>query len=434
VENKNVSQYLRLYAEDDARQIVLPSMLAQFRNVVVVPCMAEADGLPSLLSSLERAAQAPDCGPALAIICVNGREDSPEWVNENNLQCFRLFAGRSPLHEMHPDTGRVQFFAGDALSLIVVDRARPGRRFCSKDGVGLARKIGCDLALRLWSEHRVTGDWIFNTDGDAEVPRDYFNVPKSIRVSQVGLTLPFVHIPVAKVSEQTTGMFQLVTVQQAIKLYERFLFYYEEGLRHAGSSYAFQTVGSSMAFRFDAYAAVRGFPKKNAGEDFYLLNKLAKVGEIGCKSGDPIRLSGRVSSRVPFGTGASVIKIAEIISTGGSFTVYDPRSFDILKIWIGAQMEFSHDRDLSKMMSAVSQMLTNRFGAEAGSRFGMLITESGWETVAAQLLERCKTPQNLQRQIAVWMDAFRTLKWIHQIRDHIYPEIAVGTVEEFPVF
>ncbi len=66
----------------------------------------------------------------------------------------------------------------------------------------------------------------------------------------------------------------------ATQLYELSLRYYVAGMKFARSPYAFHTIGSSMAVSPVHYARVRGFPKREAGEDFYLLNKLAKLGSV----------------------------------------------------------------------------------------------------------------------------------------------------------
>ena len=53
--------------------------------------------------------------------------------------------------------------------------------------------------------------------------------------------------------------------------------YYHAGIVFAGSDYDYIPLGSTLIADMNCYAQVRGFPKKNAGEDFYLLNKLAKI-------------------------------------------------------------------------------------------------------------------------------------------------------------
>ena len=69
------------------------------------------------------------------------------------------------------------------------------------------------------------------------------------------------------------------------------------GLGFAGSPYAYHSVGSTLAVRAEAYAIVRGVPKRAAGEDFYLLDKLAKVTPIRVLTGEPVAISLGVRAR-----------------------------------------------------------------------------------------------------------------------------------------
>ena len=108
-------------------------------------------------------------------------------------------------------------------------------------------------------------------------------------------------------------------------------------MNFAGSPYAFHTIGSTMAVSAVHYAKVRGFPKREAGEDFYLLNKLAKVGsvlelDVGTDDG-AIEIDSRRSDRVPFGTGAAVNKITGLADPVREFQFYDPEVFGLLKTW-----------------------------------------------------------------------------------------------------
>src|SRR6185295_2791724 len=91
-------------------------------------------------------------------------------------------------------------------------------------------------------------------------------------------------------------------------LYEVRLRYDVLGLASAGSPWAMHAIGSTLAVGVEAYAAVRGFPRRMAGEDFHLLAKLAKIGRVVRAGGEPIRLRSRSSDRVPFGTGAAVAR------------------------------------------------------------------------------------------------------------------------------
>ena len=74
-------------------------------------------------------------------------------------------------------------------------------------------------------------------------------------------------------------------LSHATLIYELTMHHYVLHLQAIGSPYAFHTLGSSCVIHSHAYAAVRGMPLRNAAEDFYLLNKLAKVGPVHCARG-----------------------------------------------------------------------------------------------------------------------------------------------------
>ena len=113
------------------------------------------------------------------------------------------------------------------LNILMVDRISKGREFTNKFGVGLARKIGCDLAVACHAKGLLSTQWVCSTDADALVPVDYFyqDYPGSAGV----LLCPFHHR-----IELVKDKFE----KKALELYERWLHYYVEGLSRAGSSYA----------------------------------------------------------------------------------------------------------------------------------------------------------------------------------------------------
>ncbi|MCA9583273.1 MAG: hypothetical protein KC416_15845, partial [Myxococcales bacterium] len=165
--------------------------------------------------------------------------------------------------------------------------------------VGLARKLGADVVLGLAAGGGLRSEWIHTTDADAALPPDYFQrVSEGEAPGEVGaVTYPFRHRLEGTAAER-----------RALAEYDEYLRYYVAGLAYARSSYAHFSIGSTVAFRASHYAGVRGFPKRAAGEDFHFLNKVAKVARIRSLGGAPLVLSGRCSTRTPFGTGAQVLE------------------------------------------------------------------------------------------------------------------------------
>src|SRR5207245_396470 len=78
--------------------------------------------------------------------------------------------------------------------LLVVDRASLGRYLPAGQGVGLARKIGFDVALALRAAGRIASPWISSTDADTILPRDYFDRTGGADPERTGAAIyPFEH-------------------------------------------------------------------------------------------------------------------------------------------------------------------------------------------------------------------------------------------------
>jgi len=420
-----MKKYLQHYAEPETAALDgLPDQPA-WENVMVIPACNETAGL--LRSS-------PPCGGrSLMILVIN----EPDNATQNVSSCNRALA--AAVQERFTQQWRSGQDPGLSLwrdtlterDLLLVDRFSDGRQLPAKGGVGLARKIGADLALSLIHRQCINSNWIHCTDADVRLPENYFTRSNALqdRVSKYSaLIYPFSHSDDPKRSE--SGEVILAT-----RLYELSLRYYVAGMRFAQSPYAFHTIGSTMAVSAVHYAKVRGFPKREAGEDFYLLNKLAKVGTVleldtGVEN-EVIEIESRRSDRVPFGTGAAVNKITGFADQVSEYRFYDPAVFGMLKTWLQSLPALWH--------SGSAELATRVFQDQSFE----------WQDNEIQLLlrglEELKTDQALEhafrqsrnldqfiRQLHTWFDAFRTLKLIHFLRDQYFPSIAYANLGANP--
>ena len=139
----------------------------------------------------------------------------------------------------------------------------------SKTGVGLARKIAADVALKLISDGKIKTTWVHCTDADVILPTDYFIFTNKIQNCSAAI-YPYFH------KQEHDDELR----KKSMLLYELSLRHYVNGLLYAKSNYAHHTIGSTIAVDLEAYAKVRGFPARESGEDFYILNKLSKIGRI----------------------------------------------------------------------------------------------------------------------------------------------------------
>ncbi len=284
-------------------------------------------------------------------------------------------------------------------------------------GVGLARKTGCDLALQWMVAGGISSEWLCSTDADATLPADYFEQLGSAAPDAVAAVFPFCHVPGGEQDCDT-----------ATALYERRLHHYVLGLEYAGSPYAYHTLGSCLAIRASAYAHVRGFPKRAGAEDFYLLNKLAKIGPIARLSGSRIELQSRRSSRVPFGTGPAVEAILASAQPHNAALFYHPHCFDALRALLASLPELSHDTD----QDIAQLLLRHGLNQAAAAQAQQALVALGIQSAITHCQRQSKSSDQFQRQFHQWFDAFRTLKFIHALRDAGWPQQSLTQLNALP--
>ena len=100
---------------------------------------------------------------------VNGRVDDSASVRTRNQRCLEVLGEGGRV--LGVDHHRATLRSESSYDLMVVDRASPGRELPADQGVGLARKIGCDIALGVWAVKALRRAWIHSTDADVSSPR-----------------------------------------------------------------------------------------------------------------------------------------------------------------------------------------------------------------------------------------------------------------------
>ncbi len=296
------AKYLRTRASTSPWQLESCAR-ADFKATIVIPALAEHNSLFKTLATLSQNPPAL-LAQTLIVIVVNNRVAASLAQKSDNQQLLSWLRAR-PCPQ---------------LNLSWVDAGSAGLELAAKDGVGLARKIGFDLALtRLdWSGEPL----LVSLDADALVDPDYLGAIFSHFAADeaAGAYLPFRHQ-----SAETQGQ------EAAIRSYELYLRSYLFGLQWVGSPYAFISIGSALACRAGSYVDIGGMKRRQAGEDFYFLQQLVKQGKVGPLGGTVVRPSARFSSRVPFGTGRAVQ--SEVETGARLYRFVSADSFRILKVW-----------------------------------------------------------------------------------------------------
>jgi hypothetical protein len=363
-------------------------------GAIVIPALAEAASIPLLLDSLSADSSLPGSGLAV-IFVVNNRLDTSSEDKEDNSATLKLLQS---IREELP------------FPLGIVDAASPGLELPLKDGgVGLARKLGHDLLLP-YLDFSSADPVMISLDADTLVQPGYAGaIVNHFRAAAAGgAVIPFAHLPGTGHPEN-----------RAIERYELFLRCYVAGLAHAGSPYAFQTVGSAMACRASAYLKCGGMNRRRAGEDFYFLQSLAKTSGVAVVKGTTVFPSPRRSSRVPFGTGRAMGMLLD--EEPGVIRFYRPESYLLLKAWLELAQACCGER-----CGALSEK-----GAALSTTLGSFLEEQKFASTWQGFIEQHATGEKLESAFHGWFDAFRTMKFFHYLAEREFlraePEEVLGS-------
>jgi hypothetical protein len=369
---------LALYAEKESIELE-NKIKHSYDYVIVIPvCNESLFCLENIFTHINE--------NVLIIVVVNSPIGNAVWQSENTLFINNLLDKSIRRTKVSSDCQLLKFKTLNDVML--VDKNQSGQQLHSDQGVGKARKIGCDIALKLYTKGSIKYPWIYSTDADVILPQNYFSQSIKNNNSFSAVVLDFEHI---------TDDAELNQLQF---LYDFKLRYYQAGISFAGLDYNYIPLGSTLIVQMECYAQVRGFPLRNAGEDFYLLNKLSKIKPIQyLVDGVIVKIKSRLSDRVPFGTGPALIQIKELTSSE-HYKYYHPECFVNLKKWIrflqsrwtenGLKLEKPSDKILLELYSYLN-------------------CESVFKRVTSQMTSQLRWQQFIHQ----WFDAFKGLKTVH---------------------
>ena len=272
--------------------------------IVMIPCYDDEFVFETLLS-LETAN--PIVSKTEVIVVVNSGETTPVEIIERN---------RTIYNRLQQQANSACYTHFQLLPLWIEGTVK------KKAGVGFARKLGMDEAVRRFAAIGRPQGLIVSLDADTLVAPNYLSVVEKAYkdTSTHCFTFQFQHLfDPDRYSDDEI---------RACKLYEIYLRYFRLSLKILNVPYAIHTIGSCFAVRAETYTKLGGMPVRQAGEDFYFLQKAVKMHPV-CEINERIVFPApRVSERVPFGTGASV---RNIVAAQGKYFVYNFELFRLLK-------------------------------------------------------------------------------------------------------
>lgn len=353
--------------------------------IITIPCRDEPNIEATFLSLKD--CDLPDCSAEI-ILVINDSNIDTEEVKEQNKKTLSYAQDFAQEH----NTPRLKFFPLYFSNLTK-----------KKSGVGIARKIAMDEALRRLTAAENRTGVITGLDADSLVDKnyltavfEYFSKDKKCQAASIHYEHPL------------EGNDFPAENYAAILTYELHLRYYVHALRTAGLPTAFQTVGSSMAVRGDAYAKQGGMPRKKAGEDFYFIHKFTGLGGFREITGTTVVPSPRISTRVPFGTGKA---IGDILG-GKPFLTHAPASFVDLQVFL-SQVEVLYFEGFEEVKRNLSAAVLS------------FLEEEDFSDKLNEIKVNTNSKAAFIKRFFVWFDAFRAMKYVHFVRDNFYEDMLV---------
>lgn len=357
--------------------------IEQPATIIVIPCLAEAEILETLDSLRKNIGFQ---GNIECFVVVNHSLAASEEIKSANKSCLELLLAYG------------KKFNSEALKFIAVEAFDLPPK---KAGVGMARKVGMDMALnRLKASGKLGRGIIVCLDADCTVSQNYIaSIEQYFAHHQAnGCSIYFEH----PLDGENTN---------AIIDYELFLRYYINALRWCGFPYAFQTVGSSMAVSAAAYEKQGGMNTRQAGEDFYFLNKIIPMGKFGDLTSATVYPSARKSERVPFGTGREIIEWEKT----SCLLCYHPDLFLALKGLMSIVDRFHQCQNPMEIL----------MGNKIHPSFISYLSQHQFSETVNEANANTATLVAFRKRFFVWMNAFRIMKLFNALSDAHFPKIPI---------
>lgn len=359
--------------------------------IVVVPSFDEPD-ISVLLDSLALCKK-PDCSVDVIIIV-----NAPANASEDSLNNNRKSISDIELWEKeHP---------GCFFYLHIIDLTSEN---LDGWGVGLARKTGMDEAVRRFDLLNRPDGIILNLDADCKVESNYFTAvygEMNGRKERSACSIRFEH-PIS-------GNEFPEKVYRAITFYELHLRYYFQGLAYSGFPYVHHTVGSAIAVKALPYVKAGGMNRRQAGEDFYFIQKLVPAGGFFNLNLTTVFPSPRISSRVPFGTGVTISRLAE--GSDEIFLSYNFMAFMELKTLFSLiDRIFLYENDDPDF--AYSDL-------PPGIR--QFADKEEWTSKIREIKLNTSGIQSFRKRFFGWFNMFKIVKYLNSAHDSFFRKIPVN--------
>ena len=359
--------------------------------IVTIPCFDEPDLIPSLeaLWNCDR----PQCDVEVIVIVNSGEQTNKEILDQN----AKTVEEASAWMESHQD---------EQMKFYLIQQPDLPKKFA---GVGFARKIVMDEAVSRFNKIDKAKGIITGFDADSTCDSNYLvEIEKLFKKHPKanGANIFFEHPLEGDEFDQQ--------IYQAIAQYELYLRYYMLAMRYAGHPHAFHTVGSSFAVSASTYIKQGGMNRRQAGEDFYFLQKIIPLGKFHEIKTTRVIPSPRVSDRVPFGTGKA---ISTFVDEGiVDYQTYNYSAFRELKAFFDrADDFFGIDYD-----TYLNQLLVELPGSVRS-----YLKEDNFFEALDEINKNCASIDTFRKKFFAAFNAFKVLKYLNNVHEQFIDEESI---------
>jgi len=353
--------------------------------IAVIPAYNEP-GITTLLDSLA-ACNEPCCGVEIIII-VNLKQEADREVTDNNRKCIdNIDTWKKANHDCY-------------FRLFVFDAGKPT---IPGWGVGLARKTGMDEAVRRFDAIDRPDGAIVCLDADCTVEKNYFEaIAENLLANKKNsaCSIYFEH-PLGNDCQNDD-------LTKHIILYELHLRYYVSALKYTGFPYAYHTVGSAIAVKALQYVKAGGMNRRQAGEDFYFVQKLVPSGGYFTLNSTTVYPSPRESLRVPFGTGAAMSRLMK--KEDDQFLTYSFDAFRELKSLFDSTGEFYK----------VDNQAAANYYMELPAGLKAFISKEEWILRTGEVNSNTYGYKSFIKRFFGWFNMFRIVKYLNCVHNGIF--------------
>ena len=355
--------------------------------IVAIPCFNEAKVLDSLQSLFN--CEDPGCIVEVIVVVNHGSHEDAQIKNWNIEISFAIEKWAKSHEKSY-----LSFHLIRAFDL-------PNKHA----GVGLARKIGMDEAVKRLEEIDEKNGVIACFDSDCLCSPNFLK-----EIATLYKKKPATNAALLYFEHPLRGDFQS-EVYDGIVNYELHLRYYKNALKFTGFPFAYHTVGSCITVSSEAYQKQGGMNKKKAGEDFYFLQKIFPLGGIENITSAIIYPSPRPSNRVPFGTGRAINQM--LAKPNNSYETYNPKSFIDLKPLIDLAPEFYHKKAFKSMENRLPPSISE------------FLKSIDFSSNISKIRKNHTSEKRFLNSFFQWFNGFTVLKFVHFARDYFHENIDV---------